>query len=54
MKKSVALLILVASVVMSSCSSYTCPTYSKAPQKALKKETRIWATVRVQSSKRPL
>jgi hypothetical protein len=32
MKKSVALLILVG-LMATACSQYTCPTYSKAPQK---------------------
>ncbi|MFM9838429.1 MAG: hypothetical protein ACKVOQ_09210 [Cyclobacteriaceae bacterium] len=41
MKKSVALLILVAMVTVSACSSYTCPTYSKAPQKTAVKGSRI-------------
>jgi len=40
MKKSVIVLIL-ASVMLYSCSEYTCPTYTKkAPKKDLK-ETRI-------------
>ena len=41
MKKTVALVVLVASIVLTSCSSYTCPTYSKAPQKVAAKETKI-------------
>jgi len=32
MKKSIALLILACTVMVSACSTYsTCPTYSKAP-----------------------
>ena len=41
MKKTVALVVLAASIVLTSCSSYTCPTYSKAPQKVAAKETKI-------------
>ena len=33
MKKAVTLMVLAAAIVLSSCSSYTCPTYSKALQK---------------------
>lgn len=32
MKKSIALLILVG-MMATACSQYTCPSYSKAPQK---------------------
>jgi PBP1b-binding outer membrane lipoprotein LpoB len=32
MKKASILVVLAAAVVLSSCSTYTCPTYSKAPQ----------------------
>ena len=41
MKKTVALVVLAASIVLTSCSSYTCPTYSKAPQKVAAKESKI-------------
>jgi hypothetical protein len=40
MKKAIILLVLVSAVVLTSCSSYSCPTYSKAPQKA-SSESRI-------------
>ncbi|WP_255534554.1 hypothetical protein [Chryseolinea lacunae] len=33
MKKSVAVLILAATVMLAACSEYTCPTYTKAPAK---------------------
>jgi len=33
MKKAVTLVVLATAIVLSSCTSYTCPTYSKAPQK---------------------
>jgi len=39
MKKVLALVVLVAMV--SACSSYTCPTYSKKEVKKEVKETRI-------------
>ncbi len=42
MKKSVAVLILVVAVMLSACSTYTCPTYSKAPAPKAQKETKIW------------
>ena len=41
MKKTVALVVLAASIMLTSCSSYTCPTYSKAPQKVAAKESKI-------------
>ncbi|CAN5412431.1 hypothetical protein BH09BAC3_BH09BAC3_05080 [soil metagenome] len=41
MKKTATLVILAAAIVLSSCSSYTCPTYSKAPQKKEVKENRL-------------
>ncbi len=41
MKKSMAVLILVVAVIVSACSTYTCPTYSKAPVSAAHKETKI-------------
>ncbi len=41
MKKSIAILILVVAVMVSACSTYTCPTYSKAPAQKTSKETRI-------------
>jgi hypothetical protein len=41
MKKSVAVLILVVLVMISACSTYTCPTYAKAPFHKVQKETRI-------------
>ncbi|HWA35508.1 MAG TPA: hypothetical protein VG737_15310 [Cyclobacteriaceae bacterium] len=35
MKKAVALVVIAASILLSACSQYTCPTYSKAaPAKA--------------------
>jgi hypothetical protein len=40
MKKSVALIILLG-ILFASCSQYTCPTYSKAPQKNAVKGARI-------------
>jgi PBP1b-binding outer membrane lipoprotein LpoB len=40
MKKSFAILALVA-MVISACSQYTCPTYSKAPAQKTGKESRI-------------
>jgi hypothetical protein len=39
MKKALALVVLVA--LVSSCSSYTCPTYSKKEVKKEVKESRI-------------
>jgi hypothetical protein len=41
MKKSVVLLVLVVSMIVSACATYTCPTYSKAPQNKTVKESRI-------------
>ncbi len=40
MKKSVLLLILAGALMVSACSTYTCPTYSKAPAHKAAKETR--------------
>jgi PBP1b-binding outer membrane lipoprotein LpoB len=33
MKKSVLVLFAALALVVSSCASYTCPTYTKAPEK---------------------
>jgi hypothetical protein len=41
MKKSVVIILLACSVLMTSCGYYTCPTYSKAAPKKVVKETRI-------------
>ncbi len=41
MKKSVVVLILVVAVLASACSTYMCPTYSKAPVQKPVKETKI-------------
>ena len=40
MKKAVTMMVLAAAILLTSCSTYTCPTYSKVPQKVIK-ETRI-------------
>lgn len=40
MKKSIVILIAVA-MTLASCSVYTCPTYSKAPQKKTSAEVKI-------------
>jgi len=36
MKKSM-LVLIVGGFLVSACSSYTCPTYTKAPEKEVKK-----------------
>jgi hypothetical protein len=42
MKKSMAVLILAAlTVIVSSCSFYSCPTYSKAVKEKPSKESKI-------------
>ena len=41
MKKLVVLLVLVVSIMVSACSTYSCPTYSVAPQKKVVKESKI-------------
>lgn len=41
MKKIITLVIVASAILFSSCASYTCPTYSKAPQKPVTKESRI-------------
>jgi len=42
MKKSVAVLMLVVTMMVSACSTYTCPTYSHAaPIAKAEKETRF-------------
>lgn len=42
MKKTLLALIILAAFMLASCASYTCPTYSKAPQaKPVSKETKI-------------
>jgi len=41
MKKAIILAVLAAAFILTSCSSYTCPTYSKAPQKKEVKENRL-------------
>lgn len=41
MKKAIPAMVIVVSIMLSACSTYTCPTYSKAPQKKAVKETRI-------------
>ena len=42
MKKSVVLLLLVVALMVSACSTYTCPTYSKAPAAKSTPNTKIW------------
>ncbi|MFN5431601.1 MAG: hypothetical protein ACK498_12760 [Cyclobacteriaceae bacterium] len=41
MKKSTLLMVVVVTLFVSACSSYTCPTYSKAPQTKEVKPSRI-------------
>ena len=41
MKKTLTLVLLAASILLTSCSSYTCPTYSKATQKTVAKEIKL-------------
>ncbi len=33
MKKALTIIVLLSTLVLSACSTYTCPTYSKAPVK---------------------
>lgn len=41
MKKSIVMILLAGSVLLSSCGYYTCPTYAKAAPKKTVKGTRI-------------
>ncbi len=34
MKKALTIVLLAGTVLVTACSQYTCPTYSKAPEKA--------------------
>ncbi|HRI80715.1 MAG TPA: hypothetical protein PLR06_14385 [Cyclobacteriaceae bacterium] len=39
--KKTTLILLAAAMILASCSSYTCPTYSKVPQNKAGKEMKI-------------
>lgn len=41
MKKSVLAIVVLAAFTLGACASYTCPTYSKAPNAQPVKQTKI-------------
>ena len=41
MKKAIILVVVASAIAWSSCTSYTCPTYSKGQQKKVVSETKI-------------
>ncbi|MFZ5999169.1 MAG: hypothetical protein ACOYW3_01565 [Bacteroidota bacterium] len=41
MKKVTVVVLVAGSILLSSCSFYTCPTYAKKPVKNSEKQTKI-------------